>query len=83
MNQPSDKEACGNQPNAMPNAILVNGEDRPLTPGTTVETLLQILGVTEQRIAVELNRSILPRTDYQRILQVGDQLEVVTFVGGG
>lgn len=50
----------------------------------TVETLLQELNLGSKKIAVELNREIVPRDSYQTTkLQPGDRLEIVHFVGGG
>jgi thiamine biosynthesis protein ThiS len=63
--------------------IQVNGSSRSISPGCTVENLLAELQLDTTGIAVELNRQILPRRDYGTTLQGGDQLEIVTFVGGG
>jgi len=65
--------------------LQINGEDRefnvsPLTLATLVETL----GMKPDRVAVELNRDIVPRNLWaQTALNEGDRLEVVHFVGGG
>jgi sulfur carrier protein len=49
-----------------------------------VAGLLARLALTPGRVAVEHNRAIVTRADHDRaILKEGDQLEVVTFVGGG
>ena len=64
--------------------IRVNGEDCDLQEGTTVEALLDALGVNRRHVAVELNEQIVPRDEQAaRILEAGDCLEVVTLVGGG
>ena len=63
--------------------IRVNGEERTVDAGDTVQGLLRALEITESRIAVELNRTVLPRDRYITELQDGDVLEIVTFVGGG
>ncbi len=64
--------------------ILVNGEPRTVTEGWTVLDLLEDLEIPRDRVAIELNRSILnkERWDTTR-LQGGEQLEIVHFVGGG
>ena len=64
--------------------IEVNGEVREAPEGSTVATLLVELGVAGPRVAVEHNRNIVPRAEHGVVkLAEGDQLEVVTFVGGG
>ncbi len=64
--------------------IQVNGEPREVPEGTTVAALLALLGVTAPRVAVELNARVVTRALHPRTsLQPGDQVEVVTFVGGG
>ena len=64
--------------------ISVNGEIRAFAPETRVADLLASLGVSTPRVAVEYNREILPRGNYEAtVLREGDELEVVTFVGGG
>lgn len=64
--------------------IRVNGEQRLARRGLTLFELIAELGLDPQRIAVELNRAILRRPQWQeRILADGDSLEIVEFVGGG
>ncbi len=64
-------------------AITVNGTSRSIEVGKTVADLLAVLGVTG-RVAVERNREVVPRADHaQVVLEEGDRIEVVTFVGGG
>lgn len=64
--------------------IVVNGESRAVADGTTVAGLLAELGLAREHVAVERNREIVPRAEHeQRVLEDGDSLEVVTFVGGG
>lgn len=64
--------------------ITVNGKSREATPGTTVKDLLDSLGMETDRVAVELNRTILPKNRFaQNPLQDGDVVEIVQFVGGG
>ncbi|MBX3412244.1 MAG: sulfur carrier protein ThiS [Pirellulales bacterium] len=64
--------------------ITVNGEPRTIPPGTTVARLLEDLGVTPRHCAVEVNLELVPRArQAQHELAAGDQLEVVTLVGGG
>ena len=63
--------------------LIINGEERQLD-AQTVLTLLEQLGVKGDRVAVELNREIVPRTEWAKTaLREGDKLEIVHFVGGG
>ena len=64
--------------------VRVNGELRAFAPETRVADLLASLGVSTPRVAVEYNREILAKGEYEAtVLREGDELEVVTFVGGG
>jgi len=64
--------------------ILLNGEPAETADGATVETLLQQLGISRERVAVELNADIVPKAGYEKeLLSDGDKIEIVHFVGGG
>lgn len=67
--------------------LQINGEDREFggSPAPfTLAALVEALGMKSDRVAVELNRDIVPRDRWEEtILKDGDQLEVVHFVGGG
>jgi sulfur carrier protein len=64
--------------------IVVNGESRSIREGQTVAELLRELGLDTRQVAVECNREIVPRDKHgQAVLADADQLEIVTFVGGG
>ncbi len=64
--------------------IVVNGEPRQIALGATVASLLADLGVEPRQVAVEVNLELVPRTRHaERALAAGDNLEVVTLVGGG
>jgi thiamine biosynthesis protein ThiS len=64
--------------------LTVNGEMRVARDGETLETLLSGLGLNPLKVAVERNGAIVSRSVYsQTVLQAGDKLEVVEFVGGG
>ncbi|QSV46195.1 sulfur carrier protein ThiS [Geobacter benzoatilyticus] len=63
--------------------IIVNGETRAATPVSIME-LLRSLDIDPRRVAVELNQDILPKGEYEStILNAGDRIEIVHFVGGG
>jgi len=65
-------------------AIVLNGEPRRVPEGMNLLGLLKFLEIDEQKVAVELNRSIVrkPEWDAAQVLE-GAQIEVVWFVGGG
>jgi sulfur carrier protein len=68
---------------AMP-AVLVNGDSRQIEAGTSVAALLEALELPREGVAVEINRAIIPRRLHpERLLEDGDEIEIVTFVGGG
>jgi sulfur carrier protein len=63
--------------------IIVNGEQKEVGP-LSVLGLLEMLEIDPRRVAVELNLEILPKPDYATtVLQDGDRIEIVQFVGGG
>jgi sulfur carrier protein len=62
----------------------VNGETRLVAANTTLSGLLAELGLAGRTVAIERNRCIVPRADHPATTVAdGDQLEIVTFVGGG
>ncbi len=64
--------------------ITVNGEYREFSTGTSFSELLKSIHIDERYVAVELNRKIVPRTQFsEKLLMENDTLEIVTFVGGG
>ncbi len=64
--------------------LVINGEERDVTDAATVAALIAQLGMKSDRVAVELNREIVPRPSWEgTALRDGDRLEIVHFVGGG
>ena len=64
--------------------VIVNDEPRTLDPGATVADLVAALGLGPRRVAVELNREVVPRAEYgATALRDGDAVEIIHFVGGG
>ncbi len=64
--------------------IIVNGSPRLVEEGATVAQLVESLGVTAPHVAVEINLEVVPRAAHREtVLREGDQLEIVTLVGGG
>jgi sulfur carrier protein len=65
-------------------ALLVNGEPRTAPPECTVQGLLEALGLARRRIAVAVNRCVVPRSAYAaHRLADGDRVEILEAVGGG
>ena len=64
--------------------IFLNGEPRVVPDGIDVGKLLELLSLPHQRVAVELNKNVVRRSDWpvERVSD-GDRIEVVHFVGGG
>jgi thiamine biosynthesis protein ThiS len=64
--------------------VSINGEPRQLPSDVTVATLIEEMGLTGKRIALERNGEIVPRSTFatQR-LSNSDRLEIVVAVGGG
>lgn len=64
--------------------LSINGENRNFTSVSTVSDLVSELGMKADRVAIELNRDLLPRDRWASTqLSDGDKLEIVHFVGGG
>ena len=66
--------------------LHINGEEKTFDSAGqfTLATLVESLGMKPDRVAIELNRDIVPRDRWAETkLKDGDKLEVVHFVGGG
>ena len=64
--------------------IIVNGEQRQVPDSYTAAQLVDAMGLAGQRIAMEVNLEIVPRSAYEKhAFQSGDRIEVVHAVGGG
>ncbi len=64
--------------------IYVNGQTHELAEPITITALIEQLGFTGKRIAVELNQEIVPRSQHaETFLKDNDQLEIVHAIGGG
>jgi thiamine biosynthesis protein ThiS len=64
--------------------ITINGERREIPDDLTVTTLLEHLGMAENRVAIERNRDILPRARWcETQVTANDAFEIVQLVGGG
>jgi sulfur carrier protein len=64
--------------------ILLNGEPREVDEGLTVTRLLDASAYAGRRVAVEINREIVPKSQHaQRIVHDGDHVQIVQAMGGG
>jgi len=64
--------------------IIVNDRQHEVDARSNLQQLLQELGITGGRIAVELNGEIVPRSGFKRcLLHGGDSIEIVRAIGGG
>ncbi len=64
--------------------IVLNGDRRAVPKGATLAELLGFLGLPADRVAVELNRKIVRKTEWENCrVEANAEIEVVHFVGGG
>ena len=64
--------------------IFVNGEAREVSDTFSAAQLVESLGLGERRVAMEVNREIVPRSEYEGFrFSPGDRVEVVHAIGGG
>jgi thiamine biosynthesis protein ThiS len=63
--------------------LKVNGDARDVPEGSTVRQLVAELKLTPEKVAVERNRRLVRGDGYDAPLVEGDDVEIVTFVGGG
>ena len=64
--------------------IVLNGEDKTLSKNTNINQLLKDLDLENVRLAVEINKEIIPRSDYSHhALNEHDIVEIVQAIGGG
>ncbi len=65
-------------------ALHVNGDPRSIATGCTVAGLIDELGLADRRVAIAINRDVVPRSTFiSRLLEDGDRVEVLEAVGGG
>lgn len=64
--------------------LKINGKEIEVSDGINISELLDELKISKDRVAIELNKDIAKRSQWNEIcLKEGDILEIVTFVGGG
>jgi len=64
--------------------IMLNNEDSEVRDGITIAQLLKDREIENKYIAVEVNKIIIPKSDYQKYeIKNGDRIEIITAIGGG
>jgi sulfur carrier protein len=64
--------------------ILLNGKDKSIDDELYLNTLIEQLELTGKRLAVEINREIIPKGEHSQYkIQDGDKIEIVFAIGGG
>ncbi len=64
--------------------LVINGESREISPVANVRELLRLLGISESHVAIEVNRKIIRRGEWDSTpISDHDRVEIVQFVGGG
>jgi thiamine biosynthesis protein ThiS len=64
--------------------ITLNGASRTIPEQTSASDLIQSLGLADKRLALEINREIVPRSSFeQHMIRPGDTVEIVHAIGGG
>ena len=64
--------------------ILLNGEAREIAEGTLLSQLIEQLDLHGKRLAVEINKEIIPRSQHaEYAIKDGDNIEIVHAIGGG
>ena len=71
-------------PDTIATSITLNGGPYPLDGDTPLNSLLERLKMRRGRVAVEINREIVPKAKYEAtVVRAGDLVEIINFVGGG
>jgi len=64
--------------------ITLNGEKRELQREVNISDLLDIFSLPSERIAIEVNKSVVRKKDWQDVkINDADKIEIIHFVGGG
>jgi thiamine biosynthesis protein ThiS len=64
--------------------VFINGETREIDGNPNLSELLKQFSLPSERVAVELNREVVRRKDWETIeIKDADKIEIVHFVGGG
>ena len=64
--------------------VTINGKTESIAAGISLQSLLKLFGIQSERVAIEYNREIIDRNQFDALqMKEGDRLEIITFVGGG
>jgi len=64
--------------------IFVNSKQQEIAADSSLEKLVELLGMQEKKVAIEVNTELVTRGQWREFkLTEGDRVEIVTFVGGG
>jgi thiamine biosynthesis protein ThiS len=64
--------------------LVINGKTEQFPDGINAAQLIESLGLENERLAMEVNREIVPRSTFaSRVLEAGDRIEIVRAIGGG
>lgn len=64
--------------------VMVNGEEKNIPDNASASELVALLDLQNVKIAMEVNREIIPRSQYAEVkLNNGDTIEIVRAIGGG
>ena len=64
--------------------LVINGKREQLPDGINAAQLIEHLGMVDERLAMEVNEEIVPRSSFEaHIFKAGDQIEIVRAIGGG
>lgn len=64
--------------------VYINGESKEMPESSSLSELISLLDLPAARIAVELNREVVRRNQWdETVLHEDDRIEIVHFVGGG
>ncbi len=64
--------------------LLINGKAEQLPDNISASQLIEHLGLANQRLAIEVNSEIVPRSTFdEHCFNPGDQIEIVRAIGGG
>lgn len=64
--------------------IVINGEAKTVSEQITAQQLIHELGLSEQKLALEINEEIVPRSSFsEHLIQAGDIVEIIHAIGGG
>ncbi|HTK37468.1 MAG TPA: sulfur carrier protein ThiS [Pyrinomonadaceae bacterium] len=64
--------------------IIINGDTKEIPSDLSLDGVLEFFSLPSQRVAVELNKTVIPRREWSRTtVAESDKIEVIHFVGGG